>query len=556
MKTLSQVEPRTPISSLPYTISESGSYYLVANLTGVTGLNGISVQADNVTLDMNGFALVGQAASLQGVVVNPGQQNFSIFNGTIRSWGGNGLNVGAANSRVERLRVSNNGGVGLRAGDNSMVSDCAISANGGDGIQVSSFCIVQNNSCYTNGTAGIHATGTGNRIEANNLTANAGYGILVDGAGNLVIRNNAALNTTNDYSIAPGSSYGQLVGTPGAGFTNATPWANFSSSCPTGQSFCSGGVCVDLATSPNNCGSCGNACSFPNATGGCSGGACVVAACNVGYADCNGKKADGCETSLTADVNNCGGCGVVCPASANGSAACEDGNCIVAACNPGYGDCNGNPADGCETSLNADIYNCGSCGHSCSVPNSTPACTGGNCAIAACNAGFADCNAVAADGCEVNLYTSVNNCGACGKGCFVANGTAACSGGTCAIAACNAGFADCDGNPIDGCETSLTTVVNCGTCGHACFVSNGTPACSGGACVVASCNTGYRDCNNYAGDGCEINVNTDNNNCGNCGTVCNSSQQCASGSCKLKTGQTCSAGAQCASGTCTSLKCT
>jgi hypothetical protein len=33
MKTLSQVEPRTPISSVPYTITESGSYDLTTNLT-------------------------------------------------------------------------------------------------------------------------------------------------------------------------------------------------------------------------------------------------------------------------------------------------------------------------------------------------------------------------------------------------------------------------------------------------------------------------------------------------------------------------------------------
>ena len=32
MKALAQVEPRTPISSLPYTISESGSYYVTGNL--------------------------------------------------------------------------------------------------------------------------------------------------------------------------------------------------------------------------------------------------------------------------------------------------------------------------------------------------------------------------------------------------------------------------------------------------------------------------------------------------------------------------------------------
>jgi hypothetical protein len=34
MKTLVQVEPRTPVSSLPFSITEPGSYYLTTSLTG------------------------------------------------------------------------------------------------------------------------------------------------------------------------------------------------------------------------------------------------------------------------------------------------------------------------------------------------------------------------------------------------------------------------------------------------------------------------------------------------------------------------------------------
>ena len=56
MKTLNQIEPRTPISSLPFTISSSGSYYVTGNL-GITGQNGITINQDNVTLDLGGFTL-------------------------------------------------------------------------------------------------------------------------------------------------------------------------------------------------------------------------------------------------------------------------------------------------------------------------------------------------------------------------------------------------------------------------------------------------------------------------------------------------------------------
>ncbi len=56
MKTLAQIEPRIPISSLPITITNPGSYYLTANLTGGSG-NGITVSSSGVTIDLNGFTL-------------------------------------------------------------------------------------------------------------------------------------------------------------------------------------------------------------------------------------------------------------------------------------------------------------------------------------------------------------------------------------------------------------------------------------------------------------------------------------------------------------------
>src|SRR5689334_2327995 len=57
MKTLSEVEPRIPIHSLPLTISQPGSYYLAENITAAGG--GITISADYVTLDLMGFSLSG-----------------------------------------------------------------------------------------------------------------------------------------------------------------------------------------------------------------------------------------------------------------------------------------------------------------------------------------------------------------------------------------------------------------------------------------------------------------------------------------------------------------
>src|SRR6185503_368515 len=95
------------------------------------------------------------------------------------------------------------------------------------------------------------------------------------------------------------------------------------------------------------------------------------------------------------------------------------------------------------------------CG-ACALPNATAVCAAGACAVGACAAGFVDCNAIADDGCEADLATSTDHCGACGRACS-ASGVAsrACAGGLC-ISACTIGFANCafPAAPAgdDGCE--------------------------------------------------------------------------------------------------------
>ena len=86
MKTLSQIEPRTPISSLPFTISTPGSYYLTTNLMGAVSSSGISVQASDVTIDLRGFSLVGVPSSLSGITVPATQTGLVVSGGSVQSW--------------------------------------------------------------------------------------------------------------------------------------------------------------------------------------------------------------------------------------------------------------------------------------------------------------------------------------------------------------------------------------------------------------------------------------------------------------------------------------
>ncbi|MBK9753692.1 MAG: hypothetical protein IPO88_09335 [Nannocystis sp.] len=52
----------------------------------------------------------------------------------------------------------------------------------------------------------------------------------------------------------------------------------------------------------------------------------------------------------------------------------------------------------------------------------------------------------------VDLSVDPGNCGKCGVSCVIPHASPACSGNACAIASCDPGWTDCDGDPQNGCE--------------------------------------------------------------------------------------------------------
>lgn len=285
-----------------------------------------------------------------------------------------------------------------------------------------------------------------------------------------------------------------------------------------------------------NCGACGNACDAgPNTTSMCVDGACS-SSCDMGWADCladdDSARAPvdpaGCETPL-GTTTNCAGCGDVCPSAPNAVASCGAAGVCELSCLAGYADCIG-AEPGCETLTDNDVNNCGGCGVVCpGAANATATCDAGVCGLV-CDAGFEDCDG--APGCEVDTTSDVSHCGACDAACPSGpNESATCSNSACQ-ASCDQGFTDCDAMAA-GCETDTDNdPLNCNGCGLTCpSGQNSAAACGAGSCELV-CDAGWGDCDGDASTGCELDVTSDPLNCGACGNTCGlAAPMCISGTC-------------------------
>jgi hypothetical protein len=179
----------------------------------------------------------------------------------------------------------------------------------------------------------------------------------------------------------------------------------------------------------------------------------------------------------------------------------------------------------------------------CTIPHATAACSdNGVCSIDHCDSGWDDCNGDAADGCETNLASTDTHCGSCATDCIASKGANwICNAGACEVnQCCPTGVCtlrNCDGDRGNGCEVDIATDVNnCNGCGTACVLPHATPKCEASACAIDHCDPGWSDCNGQPGDGCEVNTDGDFNNCGGCGKACstnNGGPACVSAACQI-----------------------
>ncbi len=252
----------TQPSSFPIVIYQSGSYVLTRTITlSTTDVNGIEINADNVTLDLNGHTLIGpgkQNGSSGSGIYADNRNNIVIINGTLRDFKECGIVLNGSNHQIRNIRVYSNGLNGISAMSSTNISNCAASYNGSHGFCTSDSTITDCMASH-NGFHGISATSSSNisncmtsynsshgfyvsnstvvnctafdntgrgvyassstitnctannneshgiyassecRIEGNNLRSNEGYGLYLSSSYNYAIKNTASTNTSGNF---------------------------------------------------------------------------------------------------------------------------------------------------------------------------------------------------------------------------------------------------------------------------------------------------------------------------------------------------------------------
>lgn len=254
MLALDEVEPRTPIKSLPYDIVNPGSYYLTEPLTATN--QGIAIYANNVSLDLMGFALTGSSVSNSvGIHVRGNTEimvkNIVIRNGTVEQFY-RGLQIeNTQGGHVDRLIVANNIELGMYLRrdspsecSNYIIENCNLINNGSYGMHLSTSLygnrnhVIRNNAFYMNGgNTSLLLTGArgclidGNHFGPQNSTDTTTAIHSFQGNRNIIVRNTAQ-GMTNAFLYSGGIDVvGPIVTAEGylsATGAVASGWANFN----------------------------------------------------------------------------------------------------------------------------------------------------------------------------------------------------------------------------------------------------------------------------------------------------------------------------------------
>jgi hypothetical protein len=159
----------------PYVINQPGSYRLTGNLdvsgeTDPQDVTAIRITVDKVTLDLNGFAIIGPN-DCQGTGTNlncdnvglgkgvDGSFDNTVKNGRVEGMGGEGISLNVR-STVDGVTVVSNGDTGITVASRSTITDCKAIQNNGAGLAANRG-IVSGSVSFGNASRGIVVSETG-----------------------------------------------------------------------------------------------------------------------------------------------------------------------------------------------------------------------------------------------------------------------------------------------------------------------------------------------------------------------------------------------------------
>lgn len=214
-KTLQQIEPRVDLQNAPaaavdtgnanyhFIINQPGSYYLSANVD-VTKTNGVQINAEGVTLDLNGFTISRTSGSGgDGVQISAGAHRFSLRNGSIKgfAFGINSINpsYGARGVELRYLNVSGCTSTAILSGAGASLESCRVHNNTGNyGFSCSLGSTLTNCTASANTVTYAIATGVGaNLLHCTASSNTCSFGIYAD-VGSVISNCVAVANVGTD----------------------------------------------------------------------------------------------------------------------------------------------------------------------------------------------------------------------------------------------------------------------------------------------------------------------------------------------------------------------
>jgi hypothetical protein len=202
----------------PITLAAPGTYKLTSDLVVPAGTDGVRIAADNVTLDLNGYTIkgalecsgsgdelaCGAAMSGSGVIAEQGTQFSTLRNGIVRSFGLEGVMLGAS-ATIDGINARGNGTYGIVAYENTTIANSQANRNGAHGMLlmyggsvVISSQVVGNkgHGFVLNGDDAIPRVAMASEVRKSFAAANGNAGFLSLGVPGMWIANTASSNAS------------------------------------------------------------------------------------------------------------------------------------------------------------------------------------------------------------------------------------------------------------------------------------------------------------------------------------------------------------------------